>query len=155
MAHSGSTDARPASDTKLQIRRTFQASPDRLFAAWTTPEELKRWHAPGQLTVAVADVDLRMGGRYRIEMQEPDEGAVHKVSGIYRVVDPPNKLVYTWQWEGDPAETQVTLEFLSRGTGTELVLTHEGFADGDSRAHHEQGWTSILERLGGQLPAAL
>ena len=67
-------------------------------------------------------------------MQEPDEGAVHKVNGIYRVVDPPNKLVYTWQWEGDPAETQVTLEFLSRGTGTELVLTHEGFADGDSRA---------------------
>ena len=62
MANSGSTDARPASDTKLQIRRTFQASPDRLFAAWTTPEELKRWHAPGQLTVAVADVDLRMGG---------------------------------------------------------------------------------------------
>ena len=49
----------------------------------------------------------------------------------------------------------MTLEFLSRGTGTELVLTHEGFADEDARTHHEQGWTAILERLDGHFPAKL
>ena len=143
-----------ATEHQLQIRRTFQASPSRLFAAWTTPQELMRWHAPGALTVARAEVDLRTGGRYRIEMQEPGGGAVHKVSGTYRVVDPPRKLVYTWQWEGDPVETEVTLEFLPAGTGTELVLTHAGFANDDARAHHEQGWTGIMTRIAEHFPVS-
>jgi uncharacterized protein YndB with AHSA1/START domain len=140
-AHEG-TGAQP-----LQVRRIFKAAPERLFAAWTTAEELTRWHAPGALSVVLAEVDLRPGGRYRIEMAEPAGGTVHKVSGTYRVVDPPRKLVYTWRWEGEPIETQVTLEFHPAGTGTELVLTHHGFANEDARAHHEKGWTAIMESL--------
>lgn len=147
------THAEAAQETtgahRLQVRRVFKAPPERLFAAWTTPEELTRWHAPGALTVALAEVDLRPGGRYRIEMAEPAGGTVHKVSGTYRVVDPPQKLVYTWQWDGDPIETQVTLEFLPAGTGTELVLTHDGFINAEARTHHEQGWTAIMASLAG------
>jgi uncharacterized protein YndB with AHSA1/START domain len=133
---------------QLQLRRVFKASPDRLFAAWTTPAELMRWHAPGPLTVTLAEADLRPGGRYRIHMQEPGDGKLHKVGGSYRLIDPPRKLVYTWQWDGDPIETQVTLDFIPSGGGTELVLTHDGFPNDDQRMHHEQGWTAILEKLG-------
>ena len=145
--HAETAEEKGHGSHRLQVRRVFRASPERLFAAWTTPEELTRWHAPGALTVALAEVDLRPGGRYRIEMAEPAGGTVHKVSGIYRVVDPPKKLVYTWQWDGDPMVTQVTLEFLPAATGTELVLTHDGFPTTDARGHHEQGWTAIMESL--------
>ena len=143
------TETTPA--RRLQIRRAFAAPPERLFKAWTTPEELKRWHAPGPLTCVLADIDLRVGGRFRIHMREPD-GKEHRVAGTYRVLQPPTKLVYTWQWEtksmnNDLLETVVTLEFLPKGTGTELVLTHEGFANEETRASHEHGWTGIMEKL--------
>jgi uncharacterized protein YndB with AHSA1/START domain len=147
---SGQQDTEQATGPQLQLRRTYQASPEELFAAWTTPEALKRWHAPNDLTVVLAEVDLREGGRYRIHMQEPGDGAMHKVGGTYRVVDPPRKLVYTWRWEGEPVETEVTLEFLPKERGTELVLTHRGFVNDDARGHHEQGWTAIMTRLAGE-----
>ena len=136
---------------QLQVRRTFTASPERLFKAWTTAAELKRWHAPGPLNCSLAEVDLRVGGRYRIHMKAPD-GSEHRVGGTYRVIDPPRKLSYTWTWEtGKSAdellETLVTLEFLPKGTGTELVLTHEGFTVETTKGSHEQGWTAILEKL--------
>ncbi len=139
-----------ASTRRLQVRRVFEASPERLFRAWTTPEELKRWHAPGALTTPLAEVDLRVGGTYRIHMMEPG-GKEHRVSGTYRTVEPPRRLVYTWKWEDDPTETVVTLEFLPKGKGTELVLTHEGFAAEERRASHEHGWTAIFDKFGAQL----
>ena len=149
------TDTTPA--RRLRLRRVFEAPPERLFAAWTTPEELKRWHAPGPLSCVLAEIDLRAGGRYRIHMREP-EGKEHWVGGIYRVVEPGRRLVYTWKWEtpsanNDPSETLVTIEFLPKGKGTELVLTHEGFVSEDARKNHEHGWTAIMEKLGGQFGA--
>jgi uncharacterized protein YndB with AHSA1/START domain len=135
---------------RLQVRRTFQAPPARLFEAWTTPEELKRWHAPAPLTCTLAEVDLRVGGKYRIHMREPD-GKEHQVYGVFRVIEPPTRLVYTWRWErvaptSDTTDTQITVEFLPRGTGTEVVLTHEGFATAQDRDNHEKGWTGVLDK---------
>jgi uncharacterized protein YndB with AHSA1/START domain len=138
------TSTRPI--PKLQVRRVYAVSPEQLFKAWTTPEELKRWHAPDPMTVPLVEVDLRVGGSYRIHMREPG-GQEYHVSGTYRVVEPPRKLVYTWKWDHEDTATQVTLEFKPQGNGTELVLTHEGFASEDSQARHEHGWTSIFERL--------
>jgi uncharacterized protein YndB with AHSA1/START domain len=145
------TTPTPATGHRLQIRRTFSAPPERLFAAWTSAEELRRWHAPGPVTCTLAEVDLRVGGRYRIHMQEPD-GKEHRVIGVYRVIEPGRKLVYSWKWENaataeKEGESQVTLEFLPKGKGTELVLTHEGLGNDESRKSHEQGWTGIFEKL--------
>lgn len=141
------TSTRPV--PQLQVRRVYAVSPEQLFKAWTTPDELKRWHAPDPMTVPLVEVDLRVGGSYRIHMREPG-GQEHRVTGTYRVVEPPRRLVYTWKWDHEDTETQVTLEFKPQGNGTELVLTHEGFATEDSRARHEHGWTSIFERLAGK-----
>jgi uncharacterized protein YndB with AHSA1/START domain len=98
---------------------------------------------------STAEVDLRVGGRYRIAMEGPD-GAVHVVSGAYREIDPPRRLVYTWQWENSPRfpETQVTVEFRARADGgTDLVLVHEGLPDEDSYARHAHGWDGCLAKL--------
>ena len=82
-------------NTVVEVRRVIRAPRQRVFEAWTKPEELKRWHAPGPMTVSLAEVDLRVGGRYRIHMVAPS-GEEHRVVGTYREVDPPRRLTYSW-----------------------------------------------------------
>jgi uncharacterized protein YndB with AHSA1/START domain len=132
----------------LEVRRTFAAAPARVFAAWTTPEELKLWAGPGRMECPVTEVDLRVGGRFRIHMRSP-EGTEFRVVGTYREIDPPRRLVYTWTAETDPTvvDTVVTVEFLDRGGKTEVVLRHEGLPDQGSRDRHEAGWTGCLDKL--------
>lgn len=98
----------------LRLTRTFAAPRERVFRAWTTPQQLKRWSAPADFTNSVVEVDLRVGGRYKIGMQAPD-GTAYTAVGAYQVVDPPKKLVYPWRWESEGAEeTLVTVEFHDR-----------------------------------------
>jgi uncharacterized protein YndB with AHSA1/START domain len=136
----------------LEIRRTFSAPRDRVFRAWTRPEELTKWAAPGPMQVPTAEVDLKVGGRYRMVMRGPD-GAEHRVSGVYKQVDPPKRLVYTWQWEQTPdaVETVVTVEFRDLGASTEIVLRQEGFSSIDERERHNKGWNGCLDKLGSVL----
>ncbi|HEX9705438.1 MAG TPA: SRPBCC domain-containing protein [Gemmatimonadales bacterium] len=136
------------SPVTLRLRRTFQAPRERVFRAWTEPSVMVRWKAPGEGTVPLAEVDLRVGGAYRVHMRGPD-GTEYHLKGTYRVVDPPKKLVYTWLWETNPemGETVVTVEFRDVGGSTELVLTHELFPTDDDRKQHETGWTSCFEKL--------
>jgi len=130
----------------LEIRRLIPAARERVFDAWTQAKELDRWSAPSPMT-ARAEVDLRVGGRYRIVMRGPD-GVDRSVGGVYRVVERPSKLVYTWKWEDSPmGDSVVTVEFHERGKETEVVLRHEGLADADSRARHEHGWNGCLDNL--------
>jgi uncharacterized protein YndB with AHSA1/START domain len=145
---------RQQSTISLRVARTFPAPPDRIFKAWTRAEELKRWSCPPDATVALAEVDLRVGGRFRIHMVG-GTGIEHRVVGEYREIDPPHRLVYTWQWETDahPTETLVTVEFLQRPGGTEVVLTHERFPTTESRDQHQHGWGGCLEHLGKALLA--
>jgi uncharacterized protein YndB with AHSA1/START domain len=140
------------SETSLRVERSYDASPEEVFDAWTNPEVLRRWWAvhPGG-TTPVAEVDLRPGGRYRLSMEGPD-GARHTVQGEYREVDRPNRLVYSWQWELDagslgPAST-VTVEFRTEGARTAVVLNHEGLPDADSRNRHAQGWAACMNIFG-------
>ena len=144
----GPAPAPQTAPVTLRLRRTFAAPREKVFQAWTQPEQLKRWKAPGDFTTPVAEVDLRVGGKYRIHMQAPDS-TLHKLIGTYRVVDPPRKLVYTWFWENDPTavETLVTVEFHDRGGQTEIVLTHELFPNDEVRGRHEMGWTGTLDKL--------
>ncbi|HEY7860731.1 MAG: SRPBCC domain-containing protein [Gemmatimonadales bacterium] len=132
----------------VEIRRTIRAPRQRVFDAWTKTEELKAWHAPGPLTVSLAEIDLRPGGKYRIHMLAPD-GTEHRVSGVYREIDPPRKVVYSWGWDGDhPVKNStVTLEFFERGDSTEVVLTHEGITHDEEREKHSHGWMAIMDKL--------
>lgn len=139
----------------LRITRTFPAPRERVFRAWTDPQALTRWFAPGvEYETRVAELDLRPGGRYRVEMLRA--GQTHRVAGTYREIRPPEKLVFTWRWENEPAhvgETLVTIELFDHGGSTELVLTHERLAEAASRDEHEKGWQGCLGRLGTYLEA--
>ncbi len=139
----------PGSNVSLRLTRTIRQPREKVFQAWTDPKTLTRWFGPSdEYTVVVKALDLRVGGTYTIEMRHSG-GNVHRVTGKYIEVERPSKLAFTWAWETNPAagETLVTLELLSRGKETEMVLTHERFADEATREQHQQGWTGCLGRL--------
>lgn len=141
--------------TVLRITRTFRASRENVFQAWTTPNALKQWFGPSaEFSIPVVELDLRVGGRYRIQMIDPS-GQSHTAIGEYREIAQPEKLVFTWSWEGGVAcngtpigETLVTVELRQKGNETEMTLTHDLFPDAQTRDNHYEGWTGCLERLG-------
>jgi uncharacterized protein YndB with AHSA1/START domain len=121
----------------------------RVFRAATEPEELAKWWGPSGFTAPSVEVDLQVGGSYRIAMQPP-EGERFYLSGEFIEVDAPARLAYTFRWEDpdpDDRETEVTLSFRDLGSSTELDVTHTGFATEPRRALHEAGWTDALDRL--------
>ena len=135
----------------LQVRRLIQADPATVFSAWTEPAQLERWSFPEGGAFGGAEVDLRVGGRFHLRMKAPD-GSQHVAVGVYREIDRPRRLVFTWGWEGDNApfgegETLVTIDFEDRDGSTEVVLTHERFPNAESKASHEHGWNSLLNNL--------
>lgn len=132
----------------LRLERRFAAPRERVFRAWTDAAELSQWFAPtDEHKTKVVALDVRVGGRYCIEMHPPS-GNVHIVVGTFREVRPPDKLVFTWAWEGkDMGETLVTLEFRDRAGSTDLILTHELFPTQELRDEHNKGWDGCLRRL--------
>ncbi len=141
---------------RLVVRRRFRAPQGRVFQAWTTPDQLKRWWGPMGFTTPDVEVDLRTGGRYRLGMRAPDGGAV-AIVGTFVDVEPERRLVYTWSFEGgglDPEQTLVTVEFLARDEGTEVVLTHERLPTPEVAEHHAVGWGECLQSLADLLEAA-
>ncbi len=143
-----------ALETTLRITRTFSSPREIVFQAWTDPEEMKKWFCPAGFTVPSVDVDLRVGGKYRLAMKSP-EGRVFDHYGTYREIRPPVKLVYTWILDGQSCdggesaagETLVTVEFRDLGGSTELALTHEFFPDENTRENHRWGWNGCLDHL--------
>ncbi len=136
-----------ADDRTLVLRRRFSAPPERVFRAWTEPAEVAKWWGPGGFTVPLCEMDVREGGAYRTCMRSPD-GVEHYLRGIYREIAPPARLVFTWAWEqgGVPGdETLVTVEFNEVSGGTEVVLTHSGFATPEARDQHNMGWSSSFD----------
>ena len=135
--------------TTLHLTRTFAAPREKVFRAWTDPEELKRWWGSEGYATPSAEVDLRVGGTYRLGMKKLPDGQVFYLTGTYREVRPPEKLVYTWRWEAEPdqGETLVTVEFRDLGKSTEVVVTHELFPSAKVRDDHNRGWSGCLDRL--------
>ena len=135
----------------LELRRHFAAPRSRVFAAWTSAEALKRWHAPHDAVVDDAVVDFRVGGRWHVRMRGA-AGSLYLVEGVYREIDAPRRIVLTWRWAmPDAPNSIVTVEFSERDGGTDVVLTHAALASDEDRAGHRQSWGDCLEKLAAAL----
>jgi uncharacterized protein YndB with AHSA1/START domain len=137
----------------LTLTREYGAPPERVWQAWTDPQALKQWWAPAPgEPVSLIEVDVRVGGRFRIRFGGPD-GNANECAGEYREVVRNRKLVFTWCWPRTTPErvSQVTISFSPKGAGTELVFKHERFFDEKARDDHQRGWTRLLDKLDGFL----
>jgi uncharacterized protein YndB with AHSA1/START domain len=131
----------------LVLRRVIRATPERLFAAWTEPSQLRCWWGPEGVTCEGAEVDLRVGGRYRIDNLFPD-GSVVVLMGEFEVIERPNRLTYTWRVDGSSGDSErVTVRFEPRDGATEVIVTHERIPDETVREQHRRGWEGCLEGL--------
>jgi uncharacterized protein YndB with AHSA1/START domain len=150
-------EVRKPDDATLILRRLLNAPPERAFRAWTSPEHIQQWMRPEPgMEVPLASMDLRVGGKFRIQMRNPD-GEFFTAVGEFREVKAPERLVYTWDWEKDGSGAEfgevegkpslITVEFWQRGERTEFVLTHSRFATVESRDNHARGWGRIADGL--------
>lgn len=135
----------------LVLRRTFSVSRQVLFEVWTRPEHMMKWFGPSdEYTTPMAEVDLKVGGQYRIGFRHQDGKEVFVV-GTFQQVMVPEKLVYSWAWEAPNEnagiETLVTVDFIEKDSGSELVLTHERFGSDEMRLDHSKGWNGCLDSL--------
>ena len=137
-----------ATQPSLTLKRRLNARPEKVYAAWTDPEKIIRWFGrsdakPGSFQ---AEIDARIGGRYRVSFSTADE--YYEVGGIYREVVPNQKLVFSWAWHSTPErESLVTVSLKPDGDGTLLTLTHEQLFDQAARDGHERGWLGALDKL--------
>lgn len=145
------SDVRPAQGDghTLTLSRRFAAPRERVFAAWTEQEQVARWFGPEDVTCTIHEWDIREGGRFSLTMRDAD-GDDMPLSGVFREISPPERLVYTWTWgAGGMAgrETVLTLDFEADGDETLLHLRHSLLPDEDWTQKHKMGWTGCFNSL--------
>ncbi len=131
----------------VTLVRKIKASPAKVWAAITQPEQMLKWWGPDAGPTLRVDADVRPGGRFSVVFRTID-GIERNPTGIYREVLPEKRLVFTWDLPGAPEpETLVTFALRPIETGTELTLTHQHLPDEAARASHEKGWCGLLDKL--------
>lgn len=142
---------------QVVLSRTFPAGIERLWQAFTSVEDMLKWHSPQGMSNPHVEVDLRVGGKYAVAMKYDETGEIVTVRGVYKVIEKPTKLVYSWKWDTSEEETEVTILFKEEGSDETLVtLIHSGFAlyptEHDKKNNwthesHKAGWTTAFEKL--------
>ena len=136
------------SNEVLHIERTFAASAEQVFDAWTSPEVMRRWLHPGaDWGTPVAEVDLRVGGAVRVVMRKPD-GSEAEMRGEYTLVDRPRRLVMTWVFNDEPSNEQlIELSFTESDGMTTVVMVNSRISTDERRDSQHEGWLGCLDQL--------
>jgi len=136
-------------DDELLITRSFEAPAALLFALWTDVHHFAQWMGPEGFDCKEAEIDLRVGGKYRGMIRSKDHGD-NWFHGIYREITPPKRLVFTWTWEQGPSgdvETLITISFAEYRGLTTMTFHQTPFLNARARDNHIQGWTSLFNKL--------
>jgi len=142
-------EQRLATKPSLTLNRLYPVAPEKVWRAWTDAEAVKKWWGPGPgEPVSLAELDVRVGGRFRIVFGGPD-GKAHECAGVYKEVVPNRKLVFTWTWPNSTPEREsvVTILFEDLKGKTQLVFKHEQLFDEKVRDDHKRGWSGSLDKL--------
>lgn len=145
------------SQPSLQLRRVFNAPCELLWLAWTRPDMMVRWLGPLEWPAVQVAQDLRVGGEWSAVLKSADSDETLWQGGVYREIDPPKRLVFTFVWgdgheDGEPVETIVCVELTALSSEqTLLEFTQAGLKSSASVNGHVHGWTSSFDRLDGWL----
>jgi uncharacterized protein YndB with AHSA1/START domain len=141
----------PPDQGVLRLERTFKAQVEVVFEAWTSTQLLRRWWPAGpDWETPVAEVNARVGGRLRLVMRNPS-GEEFGGGGEYIEISPPNRVVFTWTWDGHEEHRgtqliEVELEERDDRT-TRLVLTNRGLEDEEAKRLHREGCDLSFDNL--------
>jgi uncharacterized protein YndB with AHSA1/START domain len=149
--------------TSVRIRRVFAASLDRVYGAFTEPDRMATWMWGSGAANVAAQADVRVGGWYDVSMDAPPgrEGEWHEprwgMRGVYAVVEPCERLVYTIHWTGpvgynagdrNVADEVVIVRFSQAAGGVEVDFRHIGIPDdGRSAREHAKGLAATFDDL--------
>jgi uncharacterized protein YndB with AHSA1/START domain len=139
----------------VRIERTFAASAEAVFEAWTNPEVMRRWfHPASEWETPEAEVDLRLGGRVRVVMRRPD-GTEVEAHGEYTLIDRPHRLRMTWTFGDDPSNEQLMeLSFSESEGSTTVLMVNSGISTDERRDAQQWGWDGCFDQLERVLAAA-
>ena len=132
----------PRQETTGQVRisRNYGVTPEKVWRAWTDPQALSQWFGHAKPETTLAEVDLRVGGSYRIAFAG-STGEMNEVSGVYQEVVPNRRLVFTWAFKSTPERvSRVSIDLTQQAGGTELRFVHDRFYNEEARDKHEWGW---------------
>ncbi|WP_309385758.1 SRPBCC domain-containing protein [Cerasicoccus frondis] len=146
-----------ATDNTLKMQRTFKASIDRVWAAWTDQNQVFRWFGCPDSKGLGASIDLQVGGVYSVTLFT--HGKEMTMDGKILELDAPNRIKLGWRWVGDAEmeqlpQTEILIEMSAVSEGTLVKLTHTGFPNVDVCNEHQKGWSASLERVEGFVSSA-
>lgn len=138
-------------ETGAEVRRRFKAAPKKVFAAFSEARLVGRWLKPSpEITLTLLQFDFRVGGAYRFAYHVPG-GETVIVSGVYRAIEPPSKIVFSWVIEPPDEhagiESEVTVTITPDSAGAELLIRHDKLARADAVERHAAGWHGALDQL--------
>ncbi|MFI5014533.1 MAG: SRPBCC domain-containing protein [Hyphomicrobiales bacterium] len=144
-----------AAERELVITRVFDAPRELVFKAWTDPAQARHWMGPRGFTATHAEGELRPGGAWRACLRRDETGEELWQGGVYREVVEPERLVFTFAWDGEDGrpghETLVTITFAEQAGKTSMTFRQAVFETVAQRDGHLGGWTNTFERLAEQL----
>ena len=147
----------PRDEAVAEVRRRLTASPTRVFAAFANASLVSQWLTPSRdVELDVVEFDFRVGGKYRFAYRVPGRDTM-VVNGVYRTIEPPSTIVFSWDIE-PPDEhagvrSEVTVTLTPNGTGTDLLIRHARLTAPGARERHAAGWSGALDHLAAMVSA--
>ncbi|UZD69386.1 SRPBCC family protein [Brucella sp. JSBI001] len=135
----------------VSVTKSYDASPSEVFAAWSNPDETRRWWGPKDFTATIYEADVREGGVWQAVITNDGESLGQ--SGRYLNIEPDRRLQFTFNWEDgeDDQERTITVKLMPDGAGTMLTFSNTPYASKEDRDNEQSGWEECLARLGDYL----
>lgn len=125
-------------ESSMEIEKSYQINypVDVVYRAWVSSDTV----IPPATSM---DVLPEVGGHYRLIMEMPE--FVGKNEGVFKLVEPEKRVVYTWEWNDDGEVTTIDVQFSDAESGTKIDLKHTGFTKPESVTNHDSGWDSYMD----------
>ncbi|MDB5393764.1 MAG: polyketide cyclase [Rhodospirillales bacterium] len=157
MVMAAKTEAPAETGDELTITRVLDAPRELVFKAWTDPNHALHWWGPKEWPAVHLEMDVRLGGAWRMCLRSPDTGGELWQGGVFRQIAPPGRLSFTFAWEEEGERglpTLVTVNFADEDGKTRMEFRQTPFQSAVERDGHRYGWNSTFDRLADYLGQA-